>query len=222
VLALTQVRIKFAKTGRAKYISHLDLSRCMSRALRRAKIPIWFTQGFNPHPYIFFALPLSLGYESECEFMDLRLEAEMSFEDVKRSFVQQMPEGIEILEVYEPQTKISEIGYSLYKISFEYSNADENELHKILDALKQMPEILITKKTKTATREIDIKKYFIGADFVVSENSLQVTACLPSGNEETVNPNCFSDAIEKYCGIYPQFESIKRLNVFHYDMREFR
>jgi radical SAM-linked protein len=219
---LTQVRIKFTKTGRAKYISHLDLSRCMSRALRRAKIPIWFTQGFNPHPYIFFALPLSLGFESECEFMDLRLEAEMSFDEVKLSFAKQMPEGIEVLDVYEPFTKITEIGYSQYKILLEYINADENEINKILDALKLLPEIIITKKTKTAMRDIEIKGYFKNADFEVFDHFLLITVILPSGNQETINPNCFSEVIEKYCGIYPQFESVKRLNVLNYDMHKFR
>jgi radical SAM-linked protein len=194
----------------------------MSRALRRAKIPIWFTQGFNPHPYIFFALPLSLGFESECEFMDLRLEAEMSFDDVKHKVAKQMPEGVEIIDVYEPFTKITEIGYSQYRISLEYINVDENEIHKILNALKQLPNIIISKKTKTTMRDIDIKEYFIKADFEVLENSLLITAILPSGNQETINPAYFAEAIEKYCGIYPQFESVKRLNVFDYDMRTFK
>ena len=48
------VRIWFRKTGRVKYVSHLDIMRCMTRAVRRAQIPLWYTEGFNPHPYLNF------------------------------------------------------------------------------------------------------------------------------------------------------------------------
>ena len=65
------VRVLFSKTGRARYISHLDLNRAMTRAMRRAEIPLWYTEGFNRHAYLTFAAPLSLGTESVCERMDL-------------------------------------------------------------------------------------------------------------------------------------------------------
>ncbi len=51
---MREVRLRFSKTGRLKYISHLDINRAMSRALKRAQIPLWYTEGFNPHPYITF------------------------------------------------------------------------------------------------------------------------------------------------------------------------
>ena len=61
------VRIWFKKMGMSRYVSHLDLMRAMTRAIRRANLPLWYTEGFNPHPYMTFALPLSLGMESLCE-----------------------------------------------------------------------------------------------------------------------------------------------------------
>lgn len=61
---MTTVRIFYKKLDVAKYISHLDMQRCMQRAVKRAKLPVWYTEGFNPHPYITFALPISLGIES--------------------------------------------------------------------------------------------------------------------------------------------------------------
>ena len=67
---MRNVRIRFSKTGRARYISHLDLSRVMQRSLRRAGIPLWYTEGFNRHPYVTFAAPLSLGFEGLQETMD--------------------------------------------------------------------------------------------------------------------------------------------------------
>ena len=80
----TTVRIRFSKTGRARYISHLDLNRTMTRAVRRAGLPIWYTEGFNPKPKITFAAPLSIGTESMCEFMDIRLTEKMPAEEAMR------------------------------------------------------------------------------------------------------------------------------------------
>ena len=79
---MKNVRIWFKKDFECRYISHLDLNRCMLRALHKSKIPIWHTEGFNPHIYLTFALPLSLGYESEFETMDFRLTKDMDFEEV--------------------------------------------------------------------------------------------------------------------------------------------
>ena len=61
------VRVWFRKTGAACYISHLDLTHCMARALHRSRIPLWYTQGFNPRAHMVFALPLPLGMEGERE-----------------------------------------------------------------------------------------------------------------------------------------------------------
>lgn len=76
------IRLVFSKTGRARYMSHLDLNRAMIRALRRAKLPVWYTEGFNRHPYVTFAAPLSLGYEGLHETMDLRLEEDVPMEEL--------------------------------------------------------------------------------------------------------------------------------------------
>ena len=75
---MVPVRATFEKRRRAKYISHLDLMRCMQRAFKRAGVPIWYTEGFNPHAYLMFPLALSLGCESGCECMDFRIDGEMS------------------------------------------------------------------------------------------------------------------------------------------------
>ena len=80
---MREVRLVFSKTDRCKYISHLDINRCMSRALSRAEIPLWFTEGFNPHPYMSFSLPLSLGVESLCESVDLRIVGEITNDEIK-------------------------------------------------------------------------------------------------------------------------------------------
>ena len=88
------VRIWFEKKGDVRYISHLDLMRTMTRAIRRSKIPLWYTEGFNPHPYMTFVLPLSLGMESENDAMDIRVEGEITNREVMSALSEVMPDGI--------------------------------------------------------------------------------------------------------------------------------
>ena len=99
---MRSVRLNFSKTGRAIYISHLDVNRMMTRAVRRARLPMWYTEGFNPHPYIAFALPLSLGQSSDCEYMDIRIEGDMTDEEVMTRLNDTLPEGLKILSVGAP------------------------------------------------------------------------------------------------------------------------
>ena len=76
------VRIRFVKKGNLQYVSHLDLQRTLHRVLIRAGIPMWYTKGFNPHPKISFGYPLSIGTESMCEFLDMRIEREISMQEI--------------------------------------------------------------------------------------------------------------------------------------------
>lgn len=98
---MREIRLRFSKTGRAKYISHLDINRAFSRAFARANINLWFTEGFNPHPYMSFSLPLSLGVESMCENVDIRLlDDDISNEEIKIKMNSVLPEGINIEAVF--------------------------------------------------------------------------------------------------------------------------
>ena len=67
---MSEARIQFIKTDRARYISHLDLMRTFQRAFLRAGIPIKHTEGFNPHAFVSIPLPLSVGYSSACEVLE--------------------------------------------------------------------------------------------------------------------------------------------------------
>ena len=114
---MQNVRVFFEKTGMTKYISHLDLMRCMTRAIKRAAIPAWYTEGFNPHLFITFALPLTLGVESLCESMDIRLTEEMGFEEVKNRLNVNLPDGIRITNVAVPVYKANDIALQNIKLS---------------------------------------------------------------------------------------------------------
>lgn len=217
---MTAIRIRFKKEGRAKYISHLDLNRCMQRALRRAKIPVWRTQGFNPHPYIVFALPLSLFYESECEVMDAKLDVEMPFDEVKSRLSEQMPEGITIINVDAPQKKIAEIGFASFAIELDFYNKEKKELSQMIGEMLSLDEIVIKKTTKRSEYDVNIKDVVKSAKFEISDGLVKVTATLPQGTEKSLNPSCITDAFAKYAK-EPDFEYVKRLRIFDKSMNEF-
>ena len=90
------VRVWFSKTGTARYISHLDLNRCMSRAFHKAKLPLWYTEGFNPHVFLTFAAPLSLGFEGRHESMDIRLIEDMPYPELIEKLNAGLPHDIDL------------------------------------------------------------------------------------------------------------------------------
>lgn len=214
------IRLRFKKEGRAKFISHLDLNRVMQRALRRANIPIWRTQGFNPHPYIVFALPLSLFYESDCEFMDAKLDEEMPLSEIKERLAAQMPEGIVILQVAEPKLKFTEIGFASYLVELDFNGVGQSELEKIYSELLNQEDIMVEKSTKRNTFDINIKEYFTSAKTEISDGQVKITAALPAGTQNNLNASCIAAAFEKYAR-KPDFESIRRLQVYTNDMNLF-
>ena len=101
------VRIRFEKTGEAAYISLLDLQRVFHRILKRSGLPVYYTQGFNPHIYLSFACPLSLGQESLCECCEVKTEAEDPQLDTWCDVLQPyMPRGIKVLSAQQAQNKV--------------------------------------------------------------------------------------------------------------------
>ena len=121
---MDKYRMRFSKTGRAVYISHLDLMRTITRAFLRAECRLKYSEGFNPHPNISIALPLSVGCESVCEIMDFKMLEDMPCDEIKSRLSTQMPEGIEVLEVYEAERKVKEIKWLRVSGVFEYDERD--------------------------------------------------------------------------------------------------
>ena len=100
-------RIKFTKTGRMQFISHLDLNRVMRTALIRAGIPIYYSEGFNPHPKMVFALPLSIGAESECELLDIKIIKEMPNDEIKERLSKELPCDMSVVNVTDNNCSIA-------------------------------------------------------------------------------------------------------------------
>ena len=181
---MRNVRIFFTKKDRAKYISHLDMTRLFQRAVRRSGIKMWYTEGFHPHLYMSFALPLSLGVESECESVDMKLESEISFEGVKELLNNVLPNGIEVYNVDEPKMKANCIHSSKYTVKLNNFTSQKNNLQQFLER----DVINAVKKGKTGEKNVNVKPLIFGYEIFESGNDIILGLNLASGNINTLNP----------------------------------
>ena len=104
---MDKLRMRFQKTGRAVYISHLDLMHTLQRAFSRAGYELKYSEGFNPHPSMSIALPLSVGAASVCELMDFTLKHDTALPDIKEKLNAAMPEGICVSDIYAAENKFA-------------------------------------------------------------------------------------------------------------------
>ena len=191
----------FEKSGRAVFISHLDLFRTMQRALKRSKLPVWYSQGFNPHIYLNFPLALSLGVSSRTEFMDLSVTETVDLDEARDRLNGVMPEGIRILGISEPVFENKDIGFAEYEMSF----GCEGDPRQILDGLEKMlamDAIEIDKHSKSkGTVKVDIRPHINVLDSGIEGKLLKVRIRLPAGGTLNINSNVFAEVLEKISAV---------------------
>ncbi|MFR5875946.1 MAG: TIGR03936 family radical SAM-associated protein [Eubacterium sp.] len=221
---MREIRLRFSKTGQAKYISHLDTNRVFSRALARAKINLWFTEGFNPHPYMSFSLPLSLGVESLCENVDIRILDDITNDEIKARMNDALPEGIRIVDVYEDFMDCHEIVYSDYVYKFEFED-NETALEKIKSVL-DFDEIMALKKGKQGRRrvlkETNIKDFIIKHNISVREDNIVLNVRLLAGPDKNLNPSLLFDTIIRLIDMDFEWKSISRISLLTKDLKEYK
>ena len=138
-------RLLFSKTGRARYISHLDLMRTFQRAFARAGIPIKHTEGFHPHPFVSIALPLSVGYSSQCEILEFSLLDGVAAEAVPGRLTAAMPEGIVVHQCYPAQRKLKELACVNYIMNFEYQEGRPQACEPAMQELLGSESLVVQK-----------------------------------------------------------------------------
>ena len=173
----------FTKTGNLRYISHLDLQRAFTRLLLRTGLPIKFSEGFNPHPKLMFAQPLSLFQESVCEVAEFRFEDDCPAEAETLARLQaQSPEGMTFTKVEYSEKKLPPCKAAEYTLTFE--TALDVEAFRVLFA-GEMP---VVKKTKTREETVDIAPLITEKSFAKTEKGVALRCVLPCGNEY-LNPS---------------------------------
>ncbi len=219
----TDVRMFYEKTGMAKFISHLDTVRCITRAMKRAGVPIWFTEGFNPHAFLTFAMPLSLGFESYCETVDFRLTEDVDLGELAEKLNNALPIDITVKKIALPNMSPNDIRWAEYEIVF--NNPDElllSKAHSILSA----DEILVEKKgkqgRKKVAKEVNIKEHIRTYELKEDDNKLILKTVLASGTTTNINPMLLIGALTKDTDTDAQDVDVIKLKSYTENMEIFR
>lgn len=155
-----RILAKFARTGALCMISHLDLMRCVQRTLRRARVPMAYSQGFNPHPLLSFGQALGVGLLTQGDYFEIALEEDRTPQALAEAFNAQAPEGLHVVcaremapEEKSPMARVQAAQYALCAVE---QGKQEQVNHALMQlfACSTYPYI---KKTKKGEREDDLR-----------------------------------------------------------------
>lgn len=219
------LRVRFNKKNYLRYIGHLDLMKLFQRNFSRVGIPIKYSEGFNPKPKLSIANPLSLGIESEEEYMDVDLEDKISVEDFIEKMNNALPKDVQIIDgkYLEKGYSISSlIEWAVYEIRFNILNSiDKNNFEEIIEKWILREAILITRFRKKGRNRIEQEENIKG--FIkeiklkeIQNNSINIEVTIKSGDNGNLRPLDFMEALNRDNNLNMDIDSImmKRLAMY--------
>lgn len=217
-----KIRILFSKQGRSIYISHLDLMHTLQRGFSRAGLKIKYSQGFNPHPIMSIALPLSVGASSECEIMDISLETDTDCAALPELINPCLPEGLCVISAYLAHTKTADIKWIRHSIEIELLGDRAASELKDIRELFSRDSLIVEKKTKRGVSELDLIPGIQALDIIDRGKYLHIKAVLSAQNP-TINPSMIAGAVQKYIsGVDIGLTHYNREELFFESMQVFR
>lgn len=219
-----RVRVKFAKTGIMRYVGHLDLMRFFQKAVKRAELPIRYSEGFNPHQIMSFASPLGVGLTSEGEYMDIDLKEHVDALESLKALNANMVEGLEITGFkYLPDDAekcMSAVTAASYIVTYKDSKDDACYIDNIADLkvkfFDEAHSINIVKKTKKGERELDLKPLIYRFNIEVKDGVPVYDLLLSSGSSDNIKPELVIKAFHEFIGL-PEFDELS-LDIHRVDM----
>jgi len=222
-------RVKFQKYGVMKFVGHLDIMRYFQKAMRRADLPIKYSEGFNPHQIMSFAAPLGVGITSDGEYMDVEMRENVVSQNAKQALDAVMVPGMSVTEFHalpdgaekamaavkaasyyiyykEPVEGLDEVTFLTYKTSF-YDAADS---------------ITIVKKTKKSERELDLKPLIYEFQVVTLPESLRAESSysfglklmVSTGSTDNIKPELVMEHFHSFCNIEQASMGIHRIDLY--------
>ena len=208
--------IKYTKESNIKFISHLDLMRTIQKVVRRAELPVKYSQGFNPHMALSIAQPLGVGVYSSGEYMDLILVIdrlnEKSASGIKFMTATQIP-PTEPNEKKMPQA-MAMIDACRYTIKINYTSVEG--LEEEVKALVEKNEWITLKKSKKAEKEVNIKEFIYEFKFWVKDEALVINTVVKSGSREHLSADLLAKYIKEHTSNVDEdaFVDIKREEMY--------
>lgn len=166
--SIMRIIARFEKGEAARYVSHLDIQRLFQRAFRRARIPLAYSQGFNPHPLLAFASALPVGYTGAGEWLDVKLEgtaAEMPPERFMQAVNETLPAGFAILAAEQAEERMPALSALMCAASYRLLAPDAPDgVQAAIDALMLDP-IMVEKRTKGGMRTVSMRPQLLSMTY---------------------------------------------------------
>ena len=178
-----KLRLVFSKNDEAAYISHLDLMKSLQRSFCRAKLPVKYSEGFNPHICMSILSPLSTGYRSQYELCDLDLTCDKMPDRVIERLNNALPNGIRVIKAYSANEgkRVAEIANSKFEIFMEGGNAEQ-----LQDVFKK--PVTFEKKSKRGSKQVNVLDYIKSISFSNIEKGC-LCSCILSAGDDPLNPS---------------------------------
>lgn len=202
---MNRYTVRFRKDGYIRYTSHLDMLRLFKRAFKRAGVPLVYSQGFNPHPKMGFAQPLSLGYTSCCELLEFETTVPQDTEAVKKALEGIMPAGIDILSVTSLDAPVKSLAAvvteAVYRVVFP-AESERQQFQTVLDGYLAQEQIMAQKRQKKTKKMVasDIRPK-IRSIVLEKENPLTLRMNLDSGSTSNLSPEQVIVSFTEYAGL---------------------
>mgnify|MGYP001829001389 FL=1 len=171
---VARLRVRYAKRGRMRFASARDFQRSLERALRRARVPVAYTQGFSPHPRISYAPAVPTGVASEAEYVEIAMQQAVTPDVLAESLDAALPDGFDVLSVVEAQgaslgERVSGPGTgSVWRIRFGHVAA--SDLDKAVADVLALATWTRQRKTKSGHTQIDVRAALIRASVASSDH----------------------------------------------------
>lgn len=209
--------LKYARDERVKYISHLDFVRLFHRTIRRTGMNFMFSHGFNPHPIMTVAQPLSVGVTSDCEYMKVGFDGEYDEKELMDTINKSFPPGYRILAAKRVEGKeidLTKLDRAVYTVELEYKGDAD------IDKLMEKSELKVMKKSKSGVKESDIRPYIYSLEKLSEDNGiLKMRMCIAVGSAYNLKPQSVIDAMEMYLDNFKAgFMSVHRNSMMYGDV----
>lgn len=219
------IRTKFNKKNYLRYIGHLDLMRLFHRAFNKSGIKVKYSQGFNPQPKFSIANPLSLGIESEEEYMDIELEEKILVEEFMEKINKVLPKDVQILDgkyINKKESIASIISWAFYEIRFNIcEDIEEKAIEEHISKYLEKEEILILKRKRKGRKKVETEvniRQLIGNVIIkkCKDNNITLETMLKSGGNGNLKPIDLISSLKKETNMDIDIDSvmIRRLGLY--------
>lgn len=208
-------RLQITKEEPIRFISHLDFMRTVERALRRAQLPLAYSEGFNPHLKVSYASALAVGVTSKAEYLDVELKEPLDVESVKVKITQALPVGIELCYIQERTGKTKKlaaiVNWATYEIKLpKVSGLTSSQLEEAIQQFNQAEVIQYLKKNPKGEKVINLKEFVLKPiELWSSSHEWCISLPILQGNQGSVKPLEVLTALREMAGLSLSLDQAK-------------